>query len=146
LEVYQVAHIKTLFVPETGRNRLTSMVANRPDWCISRQRDWGVPIAFFRVKETGAVIFDEKVLNYVAMIFEMQGSDAWYSMSIEELLYPGSGYKAEELDYKSYVPEASMAGAQLKVTNVNIENVNGLTGADLAKSLQEELNTKIILN
>jgi isoleucyl-tRNA synthetase len=89
---------KTLFVPETGRNRLTSMVANRPDWCISRQRDWGVPIAFFRVKETGAVIFDEKVLNYVAMIFEMQGSDAWYSMSIEELLYPGSGYKAEELE------------------------------------------------
>ncbi|MCK4875634.1 MAG: class I tRNA ligase family protein, partial [Sulfurimonas sp.] len=71
---------------------------NRPDWCISRQRDWGVPIAFFRVKETGVVIFDEKVLNYVAMIFEMQGSDAWYSMSIEELLYPGAGYKANELE------------------------------------------------
>lgn len=89
---------KTLFVPETGRNRLNSMVANRPDWCISRQRDWGVPIAFFRVKATNEVIFDEKVLNYVAMIFEMQGSDAWYSMSIEELLYPGSGYKADELE------------------------------------------------
>jgi isoleucyl-tRNA synthetase len=89
---------KTLFMPETGRNRLNSMVENRPDWCISRQRDWGVPIAFFRVKATGEVIFDEKVLNYVAMIFEMQGSDAWYSMSIEELLYPGSGYKADELE------------------------------------------------
>ena len=89
---------KTLFYPETGKNRLKSMVENRPDWCISRQRDWGVPIAFFRVKETGEAIFDEKVLNYVAMIFEMQGSDAWYSMSIEELLYPGSGYKAEELE------------------------------------------------
>ncbi|MBN2815095.1 MAG: isoleucine--tRNA ligase [Campylobacterales bacterium] len=89
---------KTLFVPETGRKRLNSMVANRPDWCISRQRDWGVPIAFFRVKATGEVIFDEKVLNYVAMIFEMQGSDAWYSMPIEMLLYPGSGYKPEELE------------------------------------------------
>ena len=89
---------KTLFVPETGRNRLTSMVENRPDWCISRQRDWGVPIAFFRVKATGEVIFDEKVLNYVAMIFEMQGSDAWYSMDIEALLYPGSGYKADEVE------------------------------------------------
>ena len=89
---------KTLFVPESGRKRLTSMVANRPDWCISRQRDWGVPIAFFRVKATGEVIFDEKVLNYVAMIFEMQGSDAWYSMPIEHLLYPGSGYKADELE------------------------------------------------
>jgi len=74
------------------------MVANRPDWCISRQRDWGVPIAFFRVKATGEVIFDEKVLNYVAMIFEMQGSDAWYSMPIEHLLYPGSGYKADEVE------------------------------------------------
>ncbi|WP_455756388.1 isoleucine--tRNA ligase [Sulfurimonas sp.] len=89
---------KTLFVPETGRNRLNSMVENRPDWCISRQRDWGVPIAFFRVKATGEVIFDEKVLNYVAMIFEMQGSDAWYSMDIASLLYPGSGYSADEVE------------------------------------------------
>ncbi|MEA1893037.1 MAG: isoleucine--tRNA ligase [Campylobacterota bacterium] len=89
---------KTLFIPEAGRNRLNSMVENRPDWCISRQRDWGVPIAFFRVKATDEVILDEKVLNYVAMIFEMQSSDAWYSMSIEELLYPGSGYKADELE------------------------------------------------
>ena len=89
---------KTLFIPETGRNRLTSMVENRPDWCISRQRDWGVPIAFFRVKETGEVLLDEKVLNFVAMIFEMQGSDAWYSMDIAQLLYPGSGYKPEELE------------------------------------------------
>ncbi|MFK5938070.1 MAG: isoleucine--tRNA ligase [Sulfurimonas sp.] len=89
---------KTLFVPQTGRNRLTSMVENRPDWCISRQRDWGVPIAFFRVKATGEVILDEKVLNYVAMIFEMQGSDAWYSLPTEHLLYPGSGYKADEVE------------------------------------------------
>jgi isoleucyl-tRNA synthetase len=89
---------KTLFYPQTGRNRLNSMVENRPDWCISRQRDWGVPIAFFRVKATGEVIFDEKVLNYVAMIFEMQGSDAWYSMPIENLLYPGAGYKADEVE------------------------------------------------
>lgn len=89
---------KTLFVPESGRNRLKSMVENRPDWCISRQRDWGVPIAFFRVKATGEVIFDEKVLNYTAMIFEMQGSDAWYSMPTEHLLYPGAGYKADEVE------------------------------------------------
>ncbi len=89
---------KTLFIPETGRKRLTSMVENRPDWCISRQRDWGVPIAFFRVKATGEVIFDEKVLNYTAMIFEMQGSDAWYSMPTEHLLYPGAGYKADEVE------------------------------------------------
>jgi len=89
---------KTLFFPETGRNRLKSMVANRPDWCISRQRDWGVPIAFFRVKATGEVLLDEKVLNFTAMIFEMHGSDAWYSMPTEQLLYPGAGYSADELE------------------------------------------------
>jgi len=89
---------KTLFFPESGKNRLRAMVENRPDWCISRQRDWGVPIAFFRVKATGEVLLDEKVLNFVAMIFEMHGSDAWYSMSIEELLYPGAGVKADELE------------------------------------------------
>jgi len=89
---------KTLFFPESGRNRLNSMVENRPDWCISRQRDWGVPIAFFRVKATGEVILDEKVLNYTAMVFEMQGSDAWYSLPIEHLLYPGAGYKADEVE------------------------------------------------
>ncbi|MBN2869788.1 MAG: isoleucine--tRNA ligase, partial [Campylobacterales bacterium] len=89
---------KTAFYPESGRNRLGSMVENRPDWCISRQRDWGVPIAFFRVKVTGEVILDEKVLNFIAMIFEMHSTDAWYSMSIEELLYPGSPYKADELE------------------------------------------------
>ncbi|MDX1295974.1 MAG: class I tRNA ligase family protein, partial [Sulfurimonadaceae bacterium] len=89
---------KTKFYPETGRKRLNAMVENRPDWCISRQRDWGVPIAFFRVKATGEVILDEKVLNFIAMIFEMQGTDAWYTMPIEQLLYPGSGYKADELE------------------------------------------------
>ncbi|WP_457746566.1 isoleucine--tRNA ligase [Sulfurimonas sp.] len=89
---------KTKFIPETGRKRLSSMVENRPDWCISRQRDWGVPIAFFRVKATGEVILDEKVLNFTAMIFEMQGSDAWYSMDIAQLLYPGCEYKPDELE------------------------------------------------
>ena len=86
------------FYPEWGRNRLNAMVENRPDWCISRQRDWGVPIAFFRNKMTDEIIFDEKVLNYTAMIFESHGCDAWYDMSIEELLYPGSGLNPDHLE------------------------------------------------
>jgi isoleucyl-tRNA synthetase len=74
------------------------MIEGRPDWCISRQRSWGVPIAFFRVKKTKEVIFDEKVLNFVAMIFDKFGCDAWYDKPISELLYPGSGYAADELE------------------------------------------------
>jgi len=86
------------FYPEHGKNRLRSMIENRPDWCISRQRDWGVPIAFFRNKLTDEIIYDEKVLNYVAMIFETRGADAWYDLSIEELLYPGSGLNPDDLE------------------------------------------------
>ncbi len=86
------------FYPEWGRNRLRAMLEGRPDWCISRQRDWGVPIAFFRNKKTDEIIFDEKVLNYTAMIFEQKGCDAWYDLPIEELLYPGSGLNAEDLE------------------------------------------------
>ncbi len=89
---------KTTFYPDWGKNRLRSMIENRPDWCISRQRDWGVPIAFFRHKKSKEVILDEKVLNYIAMIFERFGTDAWYSMEIKDLLYPGSGYDPDELE------------------------------------------------
>jgi len=89
------------FYPEWGRNRLKSMLDGRPDWCISRQRDWGVPIAFFRNKKTDEIIFDEKVLNYTAMIFEQKGCDAWYDLPIEELLYPGSGINAADLEKTS---------------------------------------------
>ncbi|MEA1915523.1 MAG: isoleucine--tRNA ligase [Campylobacterota bacterium] len=86
------------FYPEHGANRLRTMIEGRPDWCISRQRDWGVPIAFFRNKLTDEIVYDEQVLNYVAMIFEMKGADAWYDLSIEELLYPGSGLNPDDLE------------------------------------------------
>ncbi len=88
----------TKFYPDWGRNRIGTMVENRPDWCISRQRTWGVPIAFFRRKDTKEVILDEKVLNFVAMIFEHQGCDAWYDLPISQLLYPGSGLDPDNLE------------------------------------------------
>jgi isoleucyl-tRNA synthetase len=86
------------FYPKTSKNRLKPMIEGRPDWCISRQRSWGVPIAFFRVKSTKEVIFDVDVLEHVASLFDAQGADAWYSMSIEDLLPADSGYKADDLE------------------------------------------------
>lgn len=86
------------FYPETSKNRLKPMIEGRPDWCISRQRSWGVPIAFFRVKHTKEVIFDRDVLEHVAAIFDREGADAWYSMEIEALLPKGSKYNPEELE------------------------------------------------
>ena len=86
------------FIPESGRNRLTSMVENRPDWCISRQRDWGVPIAFFRDKNSGEVILDDDVLEHIYNIFTQKGADAWYDMSIAELLPKNSKYNPDDLE------------------------------------------------
>lgn len=89
---------KVKFYPQSGINRLTSMIENRPDWCISRQRDWGVPIAFFRDKSTKEPIFDEKILNNIYEIFKAKGADAWWQMEISELLPQDSGYRPENLE------------------------------------------------
>ncbi len=88
---------KVNFYPKSGKNRLLSMIQNRPDWCISRQRDWGVPIAFFVDKTTKEPVMDEKVLDHIAGIFETHGADAWWDMSVEELLYAHSGLDPKNL-------------------------------------------------
>lgn len=86
------------FYPETGVKRLGSMIENRPDWCISRQRDWGVPIAFFRDKATKEPIFEPQILEYIAQIFEQKGADAWWDLEIKDLLKPDCGYEASNLE------------------------------------------------
>jgi len=86
------------FYPKSSKNRLKPMIEGRPDWCISRQRSWGVPIAFFRIKSTKAVIFDADVLEHVAALFDEHGADAWYSMSNAELLPADTKYNPDDLE------------------------------------------------
>jgi len=76
----------TRFVPASGKNRLTSMIEQRPDWCISRQRAWGVPIAIFVDKKTGEILRDDSVLGRIAEIFEAEGSDAWFDRPAADFL------------------------------------------------------------
>lgn len=85
---------KTRFIPEQGRNRIRSMVENRPDWCISRQRVWGVPLAFFVHKDTNEILRDETVLNRIFESFKHEGSDAWYTQDSSYFL--GADYDANE--------------------------------------------------
>ena len=77
----------TGFYPENGRSRLRDMIANRPDWCISRQRSWGVPIPFFLHKETGELHpRTMAILDQAASIVEQGGIEAWSRVTAEEIL------------------------------------------------------------
>jgi len=78
----------THFVPDQGRNRIGSMVAARPDWCISRQRAWGVPITVFVEKKTGEPLRDAAVVARIVEAFKAEGADAWYSSPPSRFLGP----------------------------------------------------------
>ncbi|MGO8943609.1 MAG: isoleucine--tRNA ligase [Syntrophobacteraceae bacterium] len=77
------------WIPNWGRERIYNMVANRPDWCISRQRSWGVPITVFRCPQCETYITSGEVFDHVVAMFEKEGADAWFSHPVEELLPDG---------------------------------------------------------
>ncbi len=86
----------TAFVPEIGRNRIRSMVETRPDWCVSRQRAWGVPIAIFVDKTTHEPLRDPAVMARIVEIFAAQGADAWYARPAQDFL--GNQYDAADYE------------------------------------------------
>lgn len=77
------------WIPASGENRIGNMVESRTDWCISRQRAWGVPIPIFYCEDCGEVLCDDRTIENVARIFEEESSDAWVKYSAEELLPEG---------------------------------------------------------
>jgi isoleucyl-tRNA synthetase len=84
------------FYPKTGKNRLLSMIQTRPDWCISRQRSWGVPLCIFLNVNTLQPLIDEEVFNNIINAFEKEGSNAWFKEDPKRFLT--SKYNKE--DYK----------------------------------------------
>jgi isoleucyl-tRNA synthetase len=94
---------ETTFYPSKGKERLKSMIETRPDWCVSRQRVWGVPLPIFIKKKTGEILVDDEVFNNIAKIYEKEGSDCWFSDDPQKFL--GKKYKAEDFEKLSDIVE-----------------------------------------
>jgi isoleucyl-tRNA synthetase len=85
---------RTRWIPPWGRDRIYGMLENRPDWCISRQRIWGVPLPFFFCQKCDESLVDADVVHHVADIFSEHGSDEWFKREADELLPEGTACKS----------------------------------------------------
>ena len=94
---------ETIFYPSKGKERLKSMIETRPDWCVSRQRVWGVPLPIFINKKTNKILVDDAVFENIAKIYEKEGSDCWFSDDPQKFL--GKKYKAEDFEKLSDIVE-----------------------------------------
>ncbi len=91
------------WIPGWGKDRITSMVQDRKDWCISRQRRWGVPIPIFFCKECGEPYIDKDAMAAVAALFREEGADAWFAHTAEEILPEGA--KCSKCGHTSFEKE-----------------------------------------
>jgi len=94
---------ETVFYPAQGQTRLRSMIETRPDWCVSRQRVWGVPLPLFVSKKDGTPLRDINVINRIADIYEKEGSDTWFTSDPKRFL--GDNYNIEDYDQVKDVVE-----------------------------------------
>jgi isoleucyl-tRNA synthetase len=94
---------ETKFYPSKGKERLKAMIETRPDWCVSRQRVWGVPLPIFINKKTKEILVDDEVNENIAKIYEKEGSDCWFSDDAQRFL--GAKYKSEDFEKMSDIVE-----------------------------------------
>ncbi|KAI8561647.1 hypothetical protein RHMOL_Rhmol04G0356800 [Rhododendron molle] len=89
---------KVKWVPSQAENRISAMTSSRSDWCISRQRTWGVPIPVFYHVESKEPLLNEETVDHIKSIFSQKGSDAWWYMRVEDLLPDVYRHKAPEYE------------------------------------------------
>jgi len=94
---------ETTFYPSKGKERLKSMIETRPDWCVSRQRVWGVPLPIFINKKNNEILVDDEVNETIAKIYEKEGSDCWFADDHQRFL--GQKYKAGDFEKLSDIVE-----------------------------------------
>ncbi len=80
----EIDHVK--WIPHWGRERIYGMIENRPDWCVSRQRSWGVPITIFYCEKCEALHINQEIINKIYDLFEKHGADIWFEKNAEDFL------------------------------------------------------------
>jgi len=94
------------WIPAWGRDRMRNMLKGRPDWCVSRQRVWGVPIPAFYCGQCQAIVADAQIIRHVADIFEKETADAWYKRDASELL--PAGFKCGKCGASDFTKETDI--------------------------------------
>ncbi|MGC8660768.1 MAG: isoleucine--tRNA ligase, partial [Desulfomonilaceae bacterium] len=94
------------WIPKWGRDRIYGMIEHRPDWCISRQRSWGVPIVALRCSDCDSVVAPPELFENTAKLFEQNGADVWFESKVQDLLT--TGLKCPKCGSESFVKETDI--------------------------------------
>lgn len=94
------------WIPHWGRERIYGMIENRPDWCVSRQRAWGVPIAVFYCEKCETLHMDQAIIDHVFKLFETHGADVWFEKDVADLM--PEGVTCKKCGSKDFVKETDI--------------------------------------
>jgi len=94
------------WIPAWGKERIYSMIENRPDWCVSRQRTWGVPIAVFYCEECGSIYMNQEIADKIYSLFKQHGADVWFEKQVKDFIPEHA--KCEKCGNQNFIKETDI--------------------------------------